>query len=250
VQADCVVKEYSVAETTTRVRQEKKTATGRPVLGPDGNVAMEEIEKVEAVETFKRDITARCPEESLFGHGEAGEPPAAPAGAHGAGHGAAEARPCWRVAYQPAVCKKDVGILVEYGDHEEREHTRIKAECKKSPKPPDAGDLLADRAQTLELGRPAIQPRHQLTAHEEHELEAMGPPPEHTNMFFTIYFAMTGLHGIHVLFGIGVFTWLLIRAIKGQFTPDYFGPIDYAALYWHIVDLIWIFLFPLLYLIH
>ena len=51
-------------------------------------------------------------------------------------------------------------------------------------------------------------------------------------------------------FGVAVFTWLLIRAVKGQFTPDYFGPIDYAALYWHIVDLIWIFLFPLLYLIH
>ena len=47
-----------------------------------------------------------------------------------------------------------------------------------------------------------------------------------------------------------MFLWLLIRAIKGQFTPDYFGPVDYAALYWHIVDLIWIFLFPLLYLIH
>ena len=69
-------------------------------------------------------------------------------------------------------------------------------------------------------------------------------------MFFTIYFAMTGLHGIHVLFGVFVFIWLLIRAVKGHFTPDYFGPVDFAALYWHIVDLIWIFLFPLLYLIH
>jgi cytochrome c oxidase subunit 3 len=53
-----------------------------------------------------------------------------------------------------------------------------------------------------------------------------------------------------VFFGILVFIWLLIRAVKNQFTPDYFGPIDFAALYWHIVDLIWIFLFPLLYLIH
>ena len=69
-------------------------------------------------------------------------------------------------------------------------------------------------------------------------------------MFLTIYFAMTGLHGIHVFVGIVVFIWLLIRAVKNQFTPDYFGPIDFAALYWHIVDLIWIFLFPLLYLIH
>ncbi|HEX7838383.1 MAG TPA: cytochrome c oxidase subunit 3 [Kofleriaceae bacterium] len=187
-------------------------------------------------ETFKRDLTERCAEEPLFG-----EPSDATA---------PQKYPCWRPAYQPAVCKKGVGILVEYGDHEEREHLRIKAECKPSPRPADAGDLLADRPQPLELGKPAIQPRHQLTVHEQRELEAMGPPPENTNMFFTIYFAMTGLHGIHVLFGVGVFTWLLIRALKGHFTPDYFGPIDYAALYWHIVDLIWIFLFPLLYLIH
>jgi cytochrome c oxidase subunit III len=76
-----------------------------------------------------------------------------------------------------------------------------------------------------------------------------GPPPG-TSMFFTIYFAMTGLHGIHVLAGVFVFVWLLVRAIKGHFTPEYFGPVDFAALYWHLVDLIWIFLFPLLYLIH
>jgi len=74
--------------------------------------------------------------------------------------------------------------------------------------------------------------------------------PANTNMFFTIYFAMTGLHGIHVLVGIGIFLWLLRRAIKGHFTSDYFGPVDYSALYWHLVDLIWIYLFPLLYLIH
>jgi cytochrome c oxidase subunit 3 len=69
-------------------------------------------------------------------------------------------------------------------------------------------------------------------------------------MFFSIYFAMTGLHGIHVLAGVFVYLWLLYRAIRGHFTPDYFGPVDFAALYWHLVDLIWIFLFPLLYLIH
>jgi len=75
-------------------------------------------------------------------------------------------------------------------------------------------------------------------------------PPPKTSMFFSIYFAMTGLHGIHVIIGIGVFIWLLVRAIKGQFSEAYYGPIDFAALYWHIVDLIWIYLFPLLYLIH
>lgn len=74
--------------------------------------------------------------------------------------------------------------------------------------------------------------------------------PRNVRQFFGIYFCMTGLHGIHVLVGIGIWIWLLIRAKAGEFGPDYFGPVDYAALYWHIVDLIWIYLFPLLYLIH
>ena len=74
--------------------------------------------------------------------------------------------------------------------------------------------------------------------------------PRNAHVFFGIYFFMTGLHGVHVLIGIGVWVWLLIRASKGVFGPMYFGPIDYAALYWHLVDLIWIYLFPLLYLIH
>ncbi len=143
------------------------------------------------------------------------------------------------------------GILVEYGDHAERGETiRIKAECKGPPPPVTVADPLAERDNPLVLGQKAVRPKHKVTTHEAHEREAAGPPPEHTNMFFTIYFAMTGLHGVHVLFGVFVFIWLLIRAVKGHFSPDYFGPVDFAALYWHIVDLIWIFLFPLLYLIH
>jgi cytochrome c oxidase subunit III len=229
IQADCVVKEYTLAEQSKKVQQQRNDADGKPMVGADGKPVMEEVEKRELIETFARDIA----------EGAASEP--------------SSAEPCWRPAAQPAVCGKPgetAGILVEYGDHEERELVRIKAECKAPPKAPDGGDLLADRDQALQLGKAAIQPRHDLTVHEEHEREANGPPPPHTGMFFTIYFAMTGLHGIHVLFGIAVFTWLLLRALRGQFTPDYFGPIDYAALYWHIVDLIWIFLFPLLYLIH
>jgi cytochrome c oxidase subunit 3 len=74
--------------------------------------------------------------------------------------------------------------------------------------------------------------------------------PRNAHVFFSIYFFMTGLHGIHVLGGIGVWLWLLKRAVKNEFGPKYFGPIDYAALYWHLVDLVWIYLFPLLYLIH
>ncbi|MEP7052923.1 MAG: cytochrome c oxidase subunit 3 family protein [Pseudomonadota bacterium] len=74
--------------------------------------------------------------------------------------------------------------------------------------------------------------------------------PRNAHVFFSIYFFMTGLHGIHVIGGIVVWLWLLKRSAKNQFGPKYFGPIDYAALYWHLVDLVWIYLFPLLYLIH
>ena len=142
-------------------------------------------------------------------------------------------------------------ILVEYNDHAHRgDEIRIAATCKGPTPPPVVTDPLADKGTDLKLGDKGIKPPKVYDTHTQHERESMGPPPEHTGMFFTIYFAMTGLHGIHVLFGVFVFIWLLIRAVKGHFTPDYFGPIDFAALYWHIVDLIWIFLFPLLYLIH
>ena len=73
--------------------------------------------------------------------------------------------------------------------------------------------------------------------------------PRNAGVFFSIYFAMTGLHAIHVIAGIVVFGWILSRAVRGHFGSRYFGPVDYAALYWHLVDLIWIYLFPLLYLI-
>jgi cytochrome c oxidase subunit 3 len=67
--------------------------------------------------------------------------------------------------------------------------------------------------------------------------------------FFSIYFVMTGIHGFHVLIGMGVFTWLITRAVRGHFTREYYTPIELTGLYWHLVDIIWIFLFPLLYLI-
>ena len=70
------------------------------------------------------------------------------------------------------------------------------------------------------------------------------------SQFFQIYFMMTGLHGLHVLIGMGLITWILIRALRGEFGPSYYTPVDLVGLYWHLVDLIWIFLFPLLYLIH
>ena len=71
----------------------------------------------------------------------------------------------------------------------------------------------------------------------------------YTGIFFSIYYIMTGLHAIHILAGMGTIAWLLWRSLRGDFGPEYFGPVDYVGLYWHLVDLIWIYLFPLLYLI-
>jgi cytochrome c oxidase subunit 3 len=75
------------------------------------------------------------------------------------------------------------------------------------------------------------------------------PVPRDLGVFFSIYYLMTGLHGIHVLVGMGLYVWLLSRAGRGHFGPAYYVPVDSVALYWHLVDMIWIFLFPLFYLI-
>ncbi len=69
------------------------------------------------------------------------------------------------------------------------------------------------------------------------------------HVFFSVYFMMTGLHGLHVLIGMGVIAWMIARTARGHFGSDYFTPVEVTGLYWHLVDLIWIFLFPLLYLI-
>ena len=75
--------------------------------------------------------------------------------------------------------------------------------------------------------------------------------PEHANLglYFGFYYCMSGLHGIHVLIGMGLITWCLIRNIKGEFHSNYFTPVEGVGIFWHIIDLIWIFLFPLLYLV-
>ena len=81
-------------------------------------------------------------------------------------------------------------------------------------------------------------------------LEGVAPDQQgHAQLFFSLYFAMTGLHALHMVIGVGILTVLILQTRKGRFTADYMTPVDVAGLYWHFVDIIWIFLFPLLYLI-
>lgn len=71
----------------------------------------------------------------------------------------------------------------------------------------------------------------------------------HVPLFFSLYFGITGLHGLHVIGGMVAMVWVLLRARKGEFGPGYYTPVEMVGLYWHFVDLVWIYLFPLLYLV-
>lgn len=112
---------------------------------------------------------------------------------------------------------------------------------------PDEPKIKAPFITSIGIGRPrAPAPEHDIPTRSE--LTKLDQ--ERISTFFSIYFCMTGLHGLHVLIGMALITWIMIRSAKGEFGPEYFTPVDMVGLYWHLVDLIWIFLFPLLYLIH
>jgi cytochrome c oxidase subunit III len=72
---------------------------------------------------------------------------------------------------------------------------------------------------------------------------------QRSQIFFSLYFALTGMHAIHMIVGVGIFSVITWMAWKGRFTPEYHTPLEIAGLYWHFVDIVWIYLFPLLYLI-
>jgi cytochrome c oxidase subunit 3 len=73
--------------------------------------------------------------------------------------------------------------------------------------------------------------------------------PHQVQIFYWIYFAMTGLHALHMIIGIGILVVLIFFARRGRYSPEYHAPVELTGLYWHFVDIIWIFLFPLLYLL-
>lgn len=77
-------------------------------------------------------------------------------------------------------------------------------------------------------------------------------PPElrrPASIFFALYFTMTGIHALHMIVGIGIMLWVIYLAKRGRFTTNYYNPVEISGLYWHFVDIVWIFLYPLLYLI-
>ncbi len=138
---------------------------------------------------------------------------------------------------------EEVTVLQEVGDAvlAETETTVVEEEAVAAP----AGD--ADRSKIA----PAAEGPAGLAAPgaEESSEKTIEVEPANAQTFFSIYFLMTGLHGIHVVGGIGAFIWLYFGARRGEFSTGHFTRVDMVALYWHVVDLIWIYLFLLLYLI-
>jgi len=76
-----------------------------------------------------------------------------------------------------------------------------------------------------------------------------GPESPHVQIFFSLYFALTGVHALHMVIGFGLLSVICRMAYRGRFSPEWYTPVELAGLYWHFVDIVWIFLFPLLYLV-
>ncbi len=90
--------------------------------------------------------------------------------------------------------------------------------------------------------------------YEEHlipgrHFEFSGPNADHAQIFFSFYFVMTGMHALHMVVGIGVMLVMIMLTLRGRFSSEYYFPVEMTGLYWHFVDIVWVFLFPLLYLV-
>jgi cytochrome c oxidase subunit III len=97
----------------------------------------------------------------------------------------------------------------------------------------------------------ADDPKEIATEREELHKATLTDPDiqSHGQLYFSLYFAMTGLHALHMIVGAGLLIWLIKESFRGRFTPQYNTPVENIGLYWHFVDIVWIYLFPLLYLI-
>ena len=101
------------------------------------------------------------------------------------------------------------------------------------------------------LGIKAIEYAHKFAAHlvPGSRFVYEGPHAPQVQLFLSFYFGMTGMHALHMIIGIGLLSVLMRRAWRGRFSPEYHTPVEVVGLYWHFVDVVWIFLFPLLYLL-
>ena len=82
-----------------------------------------------------------------------------------------------------------------------------------------------------------------------HDFQFEGPNASHAQLFFSFYFALTGMHALHMIIGVGLMSVMILLTMRRKFSAEYYFPLEMAGLYWHFVDIVWVFLFPLLYLV-
>ena len=101
------------------------------------------------------------------------------------------------------------------------------------------------------LGIKAVEYSHKFHEHllPGPAFQFEGADPQHAQLFFSFYFAMTGFHALHMVIGVALLAIMTWFAWRGRFSAEYYNPIEVSGLYWHFVDIVWIFLFPLLYLV-
>jgi len=111
--------------------------------------------------------------------------------------------------------------------------------------------LLTIALGTVFLGIKAVEYTDEYHEHHIPQLDFRfeGADPVHSQIFFGFYFVMTGIHALHLTIGLAIAAVLAWLAWKGHYTPEYYNPIENFGLYWHFIDVIWIFLYPLLYLV-
>ena len=102
------------------------------------------------------------------------------------------------------------------------------------------------------LGIKAVEYAHKFEHHlfPDQSFQFDSPNAPHAKLYFALYFTLTGMHALHMIIGIGILAVILRMAMKGAFTKEWHVPVEIFGLYWHFVDIVWIFLFPLLYLVH
>ncbi|MBI1386962.1 MAG: cytochrome c oxidase subunit 3 family protein [bacterium] len=168
-------------------------------------------------------------------------------GEHGAEHGAE--------AVEASEGHSEAGAVADQSEQTTSAEAATGAESAPTPDTAQATDLSSTettengalKIETSKIPEAAEGPAGLAKPVEGHDY---GPAPQNIWIFFGIYFTMTGLHGLHVIGGMCAISWLLFRAIRGEFNERNFVAVDCVGLYWHVVDLVWIYLFPLLYLIH
>jgi len=150
----------------------------------------------------------------------------------------------WARQYHP-----DAEILAEVEGAPAHGATAPTAQATSEPAPQSpAAATTGGNADVSKIPPAAIGPTG--LAQPAEKTHVIVPEPKKAQIFFSIYFLMTGLHGVHVVLGIGAMLWLLMCASRGDFAGGHFTRVHMVGLYWHLVDLIWIYLFLLLYLVH